>query len=151
MLGRLAGCPEQALDLAQETFLAAHRHLASFRHESRFSTWLHAIAINQARAAARRQRPVASLDAVGVDGQSRVPEPATAEVSVSAGLEQEELACRINGALDQLDERFREVVVLADMQDLTYEEIAEMLEIPIGTVRSRLHRGRTELRSILAE
>ena len=137
LLRRLSGCPEQAIDLAQETFLAAHRHLASFRQESRFSTWLHAIAVNQARAAARRRRPVASLDAVGADGRSRLAEPAAPEVSV--------------WALDLLDDRFREVVVLADMQDASYEEIAATLEIPIGTVRSRLHRGRTELRMILAE
>ena len=151
LLRRLSGCPEQAIDLAQETFLAAHRHLASFRQESRFSTWLHAIAVNQARAAARRRRPVASLDAVGTDGRSRLAEPAAPEVSVSAGLEREELARRISRALDRLDDRFREVVVLADMQDASYEEIAATLEIPIGTVRSRLHRGRVELRMILAE
>jgi len=151
LLRRLSGCPEQAIDLAQETFLAAHRHLASFRQESRFSTWLHAIAVNQARAAARRRRPVASLDAVGTDGRSRLAEPAAPEVSVSAGLEREELARRIGRALDRLDDRFREVVVLADMQDASYEEIAATLEIPIGTVRSRLHRGRVELRMILAE
>jgi len=150
LLQRLCGCPEQALDLAQETFLAAHRHLASFRQESRFSTWLHAIAVNQARAAARRHRPVASLDAAGPEGRSQAAEPEAAGPAVSAGLEREELAARIGRALDRLDERFREVVVLADMQDASYEQIAEILEIPIGTVRSRLHRGRTELRSILA-
>ena len=150
LLQRLCGCPEQALDLAQETFLAAHRHLASFRQESRFSTWLHAIAVNQARAAARRHRPVAWLDAAGPEGRSQAAEPEAAGPAVSAGLEREELAARIGRALDRLDERFREVVVLADMQDASYEQIAEILEIPIGTVRSRLHRGRTELRSILA-
>jgi RNA polymerase sigma-70 factor (ECF subfamily) len=150
LLQRLCGCPEQALDLAQETFLAAHRHLASFRQESRFSTWLHAIAVNQARAAARRHRPVAALEAAGPEGRSQAAEPEAAGPAVSAGLEREELAARISRGLDRLDERFREVVVLADMQDASYEQIAEILEIPIGTVRSRLHRGRTELRSILA-
>lgn len=149
-LHRLCGCPEQALDLAQETFLAAYRHLGSFRQDSRFSTWLHAIAVNHVRAAARRRRPSVSLDAVDADGERRCPEPAATMPAVSAGLEREELARRIAAALERLDVRYREVVVLADMQDASYEEIAEALGIPVGTVRSRLHRGRSELRSLLA-
>jgi RNA polymerase sigma-70 factor, ECF subfamily len=150
LLGRLCGCPEQALDLAQETFLAAFRHLETFRQESRFSTWLHAIAVNQARAAARRRKPTVSLDEVSSDGRRRVAEPAAETPAVWAGLEREELARRIAAALGRLDSRYREVVVLADMHDASYEEIAETLDIPLGTVRSRLHRGRTELRTLLA-
>ncbi len=150
LLGRLCGCPEQALDLAQETFLAAHRHLKTFRQESRFSTWLHAIAVNQARAAARRRKPAVSLDEVSSDGRRRVVEPAAELPPVSAGLEREDLARRIATALERLDGRYREVVVLADMQEASYEEIAETLDIPLGTVRSRLHRGRSELRTLLA-
>jgi RNA polymerase sigma-70 factor (ECF subfamily) len=150
LLHRLCGCPEQALDLAQETFLSAHRHLGSFRHESRFSTWLHAIAVNHARAAGRRRLPVASLDAVAADGRPVIAEPAADLPPVSAGLEQADLARRIAAALERLDGRYREVVVLADLQDASYEEIAETLDIPVGTVRSRLHRGRTELRALLA-
>ena len=76
LLHRLCGCPEQALDLAQETFLSAHRHLGSFRHESRFSTWLHAIAVNHARAAGRRRRPTASLQMAAADGRPLIAEPA---------------------------------------------------------------------------
>ncbi len=150
-LRRLCGCPEQALDLAQETFLSAHRHLGSFRQESRFSTWLHSIALNHARGAGRRRRVVHSLDAVTADGSRMIPEPAAAAAPASARLEHADLARKINEALDRLDDRYREVIVLADMQDATYEEIAETLEIPIGTVRSRLHRGRLELRSLLVD
>jgi RNA polymerase sigma-70 factor (ECF subfamily) len=150
LLHRLCGCPEQALDLAQETFLSAYRHLDSFRHDSKFSTWLHAIAVNQFRSAARCRRPTASLDAVASDGRPLCPEPAAVGPAVSAGLEREELARRIAAALARLDDRYREVVVLADMHDSSYEEIAAALDIPLGTVRSRLHRGRMELRAILA-
>lgn len=150
-LRQLCGCPEQALDLAQETFLSAYRHLGSFRHESRFSTWLHTIAINHARSAGRRRRPVRSLDAVGADGSRIMPEPAAAMPPVSAGLEHADLARRLTSALDCLDDRYREVIMLADMNDASYEEIAATLEIPIGTVRSRLHRGRLELRSLLLD
>jgi RNA polymerase sigma-70 factor (ECF subfamily) len=150
-LCRLCGCPEQAMDLAQETFLSAFRHLGSFRHESRFSTWLHSIALNHARGAGRRRRPVASLDAVTADGSRMLAEPAATVPSVSARLEHADLSQRLGEALDKLDARYRDVVVMADMHDATYEEIAATLEIPIGTVRSRLHRGRLELRSILVE
>ncbi len=150
-LRQLCGCPEQALDLAQETFLSAYRHLGSFRHECRFSTWLHTIALNHARSAGRRRRPVRSLDAVAADGSRLMAEPAARMPSVSAGLEHADLARRLTTALDQLDDRYREVIVLADMNDASYEEIAAALDIPIGTVRSRLHRGRLELRSLLTE
>lgn len=150
-LRRLCGCPEQALDLAQETFLSAFRHLGSFRKDSRFSTWLHSIALNHARSAGRRRRPVQSLDAVTADGSRALAEPAARAASVSARLEHADLAQQLASALDQLDERYREVVVLADMHDASYEEIAHALGIPIGTVRSRLHRGRLELRTLLLD
>jgi RNA polymerase sigma-70 factor (ECF subfamily) len=68
---------------------------------------------------------------------------------VSARLEQEELAARVQAALGRLDLHSREVVILADMQGVGYEEIAEVLDIPVGTVRSRLHRARLELRRLL--
>lgn len=150
LLERLCGCADQARDLAQETFISAFRHLGGFRHESRFSTWLHSIACNHAAAAARRRRPTVSLDATDPDGTTRIPEPAARTADVTVGLEQAELRSRVNAALARLDERYRQVVVLSDMHGSTYEEIAETLAIPIGTVRSRLHRGRLELRSLLA-
>ena len=77
--------------------------------------------------------------------------PSSTLPAVSAGLEQEDLARRIAAALDRLDDRYREVVVLADMEDASYEQIAATLAIPLGTVRSRLHRGRLELRTLLVE
>lgn len=148
MLERLSGCADQARDLAQETFVSAYRNLASFRRDSRFSTWLHAIACNHAATASRRRRPVASLDAPGRDGAA-AREPEAPLLHVGARLEQAELRARVEAALARLDERYRQVVVLSDMQGDTYEEIAAALDIPIGTVRSRLHRGRTHLRSLL--
>lgn len=141
LLGRLLGCDERARDLAQETFVAAYRGLPSFRQESRFSTWLYRIACNRAASALRRSRPTAPLAAVA--------EPADSGPGVSAGLEQADLQRVIRKALGELDERFRAVVILADMEDASYEQIAESLGIPVGTVRSRLHRGRLELRERL--
>ncbi len=151
LLERLTGCHHQARDLAQETFVSAFRKLDSFAHQSEFSTWLHRIACNHAAAAARRRRPTVSLDAATAtaDGAVRAAEPSARLPEVSARLEQAELAERIAAALDKLDERYRAVVVLCDMQGATYEEIAETLDIPVGTVRSRLHRGRLELRQFV--
>jgi RNA polymerase sigma-70 factor (ECF subfamily) len=91
-----------------------------------------------------------SLDATDPDGTTRIPEPAARTADVTVGLEQAELRSRVNASLARLDERYRQVVVLSDIHGSTYEEIAETLAIPIGTVRSRLHRGRLELRSLLA-
>jgi RNA polymerase sigma-70 factor (ECF subfamily) len=149
LLERLTGCREQARDLAQETFVSAYRKLATFEQRSAFATWLYRIACNHAAAAGRRRRPVAMLDAARPDGNAAI-EPEARLAPVSAGLEQEDLARHVAAALDRLDARYREVVVLADMQEAGYEEIAEALDIPVGTVRSRLHRGRMELRRLLA-
>ena len=146
LLERLTGCREQARDLAQETFVSAYRKLATFEHRSGFATWLYRIGCNHAAAAGRRRRPVA---APGGDVRAAI-EPVARLAPVSAGLEHEELARQVAAALARLDARYREVVVLADMQEAGYEEIAEALDIPVGTVRSRLHRGRLELRRLLA-
>ena len=147
LLERLTGCHEQARDLAQETFVSAYRKLSSFAGRSAFSTWLYRIACNHAAAAGRRRRPVAAP--LGADGGG-VAEPAAPSADVSARLERQELARQVTAALDRLEDRYREVVVLADMQDTSYEEISAVLDIPLGTVRSRLHRGRLELRRLLA-
>lgn len=152
LLERLTGCHEQARDLAQETFVSAFRKLSTFAHRSEFSTWLYRIACNHAAACRRKRRRPATVDAaLAVGGLSGGLEPQAAGVAVSAGLEHAELAARLTAALRQLDDRYREVVVLADMQDASYEEVAEALDIPLGTVRSRLHRGRLELRRLLAD
>lgn len=140
LLERLVGCRDTAQDLAQEAFIAAFRGLKSFQQQSSFSTWLYRIACNKAASAARRRRPVPLAPTA---------EPAAESVDVSAGLEQDDRKRAVEQALAQLDERYRSVVVLADMEDATYESIAGILDIPVGTVRSRLHRARTELRERL--
>ena len=88
--------------------------------------------------------------AAPLGGDDAATEPTARLADVSARLEQQELARQVTTALDRLDGRYREVVVLADMQGTSYEEISEVLDIPLGTVRSRLHRGRLELRRLLA-
>ena len=149
LLERLTGCREQARDLAQETFVSAYRKLATFEQRSAFSTWLYRIACNHVAAAGRRRRPAVSLDAPPALGRPAIT-PVAHVADVSARLEQEDLVRCVAAALQRLDARYREVVVLADMQEAGYEEIAAALDIPLGTVRSRLHRGRMELRRLLA-
>lgn len=152
LLERLTGCREQARDLAQETFVSAYRKLSTFAHRSEFSTWLYRIACNHAAAFRRTRRRPATVDAALPDGGLRGRlEPEAAGPPVTARMEHAELSARLAAALGLLDDRYREVVVLADMHDASYEEIAAALDIPLGTVRSRLHRGRLELRRLLAE
>jgi RNA polymerase sigma-70 factor, ECF subfamily len=140
LLERLVGCRDTAQDLAQEAFIAAFRGLKSFQQKSSFSTWLHRIACNKATSAARRRRPVPLAPTA---------DPVAESSDVSARLEQADRQQAVKQALAQLDQRYRAVVVLADMEDATYESIAGILDIPVGTVRSRLHRARMELRERL--
>ena len=154
LLYRLTEDPEEARDLTQETFLQAFRHLASFRGDADLRTWLYRIAVNQARnrwrwwKRRRRDRTV-SLDAPVSDNQ---------ETPLSAGLAGDEgrdpgrqaLAREreraLHAALKSLSRPYREVIVLRDIEGLSYEEVAATLDMNVGTVKSRLNRGRTELR-----
>jgi RNA polymerase sigma-70 factor (ECF subfamily) len=155
---RMIGDREAANDLAQETFLKAFSALASFRRGAAFSTWLYAIALNQVRTEYRRRKSVKgqamlSLDAGGGGGDDspgRPMEPAGAGPGPSDAAGRKEAAALLHRALARLDEEYREAVVLRDLEGLSYEEIAEAVGAPPGTVRSRIHRGRAALREILA-
>jgi RNA polymerase sigma-70 factor (ECF subfamily) len=154
LLFRLTEDAEEARDLTQETFLQAFRYIASFRGDADLRTWLYRIAVNQARnrwrwwKRRRRERTV-SLDApLGENGETPLgerlqgPEGQDPEQNTLTR-ERERL---ILGALKAISRPYREVVVLRDIEGLSYEEVALALEISVGTVKSRLSRGRTELR-----
>ena len=156
---RMVRDPEAANDLAQETFLKAYAALASFRRGAAFSTWLYSIALNQVRTEFRRRKSVKgqamlSLDAAGAPGDDAggggVPEPAGAGPGPADEAQRREEARRVHEALGRLDDEYREAVVLRDLEGLSYEEIAEAAGVPVGTVRSRIHRGRAALRDLLA-
>ena len=154
LLCRLTEDPEEARDLTQETFLQAFRHLASFRGDADLRTWLYRIAVNQARnrwrwwKRRRRDRTV-SLDAPAREG-SDAPLSAGLEGEPGADPEQQALAREreraLHGALQSLSRPYREVIVLRDIEGLSYEEVASALDLNVGTVKSRLSRGRNELR-----
>jgi len=141
---RVTGNADDARDAAQETFLKAFRALPRYRHESAFSTWLHRIAVNAALDLVRRrpQVPPLSLEDVALPAAAGNPEPEA---------ERSELQRRVHQALGWLAPDSRVIIVLRDLQGLAYEEVAEVLRIPIGTVRSRLSRAREALRELLID
>jgi RNA polymerase sigma-70 factor, ECF subfamily len=153
LLYRLTEDPEEARDLTQETFLRAFQAIAHFRGEADLKTWLYRIAINQARNRwrwwrRRRRNETVSLDAsTGDDGQ---PLGLRLCDTLQADPEQTTLARererRLRTALHSLGSCYREAVILRDIEGLSYQEIAAALEISVGTVKSRLARGRLELR-----
>jgi RNA polymerase sigma-70 factor (ECF subfamily) len=153
LLYRLTEDAEEARDLTQETFLRAFQHIGRFRGEADLKTWIYRIAVNQARNRwrwwRRRRRDVTiSLDAGTGEGEE--PLAMRLRDTASANPEQETLARErekvLLNALRSLSQSYRETVILRDIEGLSYEEIAQTLEISIGTVKSRLARGRDELR-----
>ena len=153
LAARLVG-PLEAEDVVQETFLRAWRGLTSFRGESALKTWLYAIALNRVRA---RQGALAKLRALF--GSRRVGDGADfplVDSLADSALSPEENAAlaeerrRLRKAVLALPEEFRTAVVLRDLEGLSYEEVASVLSVPVGTVRSRLARGRALLREALA-
>jgi RNA polymerase sigma-70 factor (ECF subfamily) len=155
LLYRLTEDPEEARDLTQETFLQAFRHLSSFRGEADVRTWLYRIAVNQARnrwrwwKRRRRDRTV-SLDAPAREGSESPLSAGLESDRAGADPEQQALAREreraLHAALKSLARPYREVIVLRDIEGLSYEEVALALDLNVGTVKSRLNRGRAELR-----
>jgi len=146
-LFRVLGSAEDARDAAQDAFVQAFVKLDTFRGSSAFYTWLYRIAFNTAMSHSRRQRPTRSLDA---DRNELGREPIDSQPSPDARLDLSERATQVHRALAELSAEFRQVIVLREMDGCKYEEIAEILELPVGTVRSRLFRARLELRDRLA-
>jgi RNA polymerase sigma-70 factor, ECF subfamily len=141
--------PEDAADVTQDAFLKAYRSIGSFSGQSGFHTWIYRIAVNTAISERRRTRLrfVASLDDADDGGSplvDRVPDTRTETTDEAIG--RSEMAGFVEQALRDLESQHRTVVVLRDIEDLDYREIADILEIPIGTVKSRVHRARVALR-----
>jgi RNA polymerase sigma-70 factor (ECF subfamily) len=147
---RLVDNADDALDVVQEAFLHAYQSLESFKGDSLFFTWLYRIAVNSAISFKRKKRAVLRID--GRDGEAVHEPPDPSELSRPGhALEQVEQEQRIHKALSRLSPEHRAVLVLKDMEGQKYEEMAEALGVPIGTIRSRLHRARLELREVLEQ
>ena len=134
----------EADDLAQEAFVRAWKSLRSFRGQSTFRTWLHRVAINVVRTSQSRQGRFVRMFTRVADN---TPEPESADEPVDASLARRQV---IDRALATLPDELRVAVTLRDLQGLDYKEIAEALDVPIGTVESRIFRARQRLRPLLA-
>jgi RNA polymerase sigma-70 factor (ECF subfamily) len=144
---RMGGDEAEAADCTQETFLRVYRHLGGFRGRSNLKTWVFRIALNCCRSryrkrATRRRYLDSSGDEIidRVADESRNPEERAAAV---------ELSLQVQRALSEVAPVYREAVILRDLQGLTYDEMASVLGIKLGTVRSRIARGREQLRQLM--
>ncbi len=155
VLFRITENAEEAADLTQETFLSALKAIKTFRGESELKTWLFRIAVNHSRNRfrwwkRRKKDATVSLDAPIGDSNATISEMiAGSDLSAEETVLRHEREAAIRKALLELPEIYREAIVLCDIEGLTYDEIAAALEINIGTVKSRIARGRDELRKRL--
>jgi len=144
---------EEAWDVAQEAFIKAYQALPSFRGQSAFYTWLYRIAMNvaadRARSRAAQGRAFGTERVPEEDWERVITDPNPSEASPADTASRREERVKIMQALDQLSEDHRRIIMLGDLEGLSYREIAETLEIPMGTVMSRLARGRERLAAVL--
>jgi RNA polymerase sigma-70 factor (ECF subfamily) len=151
LVRRYVSDPDEALDVAQESFIKAYRALKNFRGDSAFYTWLYRIAINTAKnwlVAQKRRPPLSDIDAADAeqyDFDSRLKEKGTPENE----LLKEEIRRTVNDSIAELPEDLRTAIMLREMEGMSYEEIATTMECPIGTVRSRIFRAREAIDSQL--
>jgi RNA polymerase sigma-70 factor, ECF subfamily len=155
-VSRMVRDPDEALDISQDTFLRAYQSLSRFRGSASFQTWLYRIATNLSidaiRRSKRRQEATVSLDAPVDTGEGQVmrelaDESRGPELAATGRAVQDEVAA----ALEQMSPTLRPVLVMYDLQGMSYQEIAEVLGCPLGTVKSRLFNARMQLKELLAE
>jgi RNA polymerase sigma-70 factor (ECF subfamily) len=145
----IMGSPEDARDVAQDAFVQAFQKLKTFRGQSAFYSWLFRIALNAAASQKRRtRRKSASIDATR-DQSANDPPDRRPDAAPSHALEANERRAAVQSALAQLPAEFRVPLVLKEIDGLKYHEIAVIVGCPVGTVRSRIHRARSELRQRL--
>lgn len=149
---RMTGVYEDACDIVQDAFIAAWRKIGDFRGESRFSTWMTAIVVNLSRNRLqqfqqRKLREAYSLDAPFPGGENgMVPDPPSEAPTMLHQMEEAELRQALQRCIEALTPEFREVIVLRDMQDMSYDEVGSILKVREGTVKSRLFRARDAVR-----
>lgn len=144
----MMGSPQDAADCAQETMLRAYRAFSTFRREAAFSTWITRIAMNVCMDELRKRRPVVSLDSLR---EEKGFDPPDEQKSPYSRLEEKERLLLLRKALSRLPEEARELIVLRDLRSLSYEEIAQITGLPLGTVKSRLSRAREKLYGLLKD
>ena len=159
LIGRMVRDTDLVQDIAQESFIRAYRALPQFRGDSAFYTWLYRIAVNTAKKALMdmKRDPLVSAASMRLDDDgeeiSRAENELTDGETPEALLASKEIAAAVNAAIEALSEDLRQAITLREIEGLSYEEISEIMNCPIGTVRSRIFRAReaiaTRLRPLL--
>lgn len=152
LVSRLVRDPVEAEDVTQEAFIKAYRALPSFRGDSAFYTWLYRIGINTAKnflvAAGRRAPTSTEVDAEEAEGYESADQLRDINTPESLLLSKE-IATTVNAAIEALPEELRSAIQLRELEGMSYEEIAKLMDCPIGTVRSRIFRAREAIAELL--
>ena len=144
---RFCGHWDNACDITQRAFINAFRKISEFKGDAAFSTWMYRIAFNQSVSFRRESGRRKAMSLYAGDDEM-VHEPAT-EHNPTERMEVDDARRMVQRALDQLDDEDRQIIILKDLEEQSYDEIAKILDIPKGTVRSRLHRARLALKEKL--
>lgn len=148
LIGRMVRDADLVPDIAQETFIRAYRAIPQFRGESAFYTWLYRIAVNTAKKALGELKRDVLVSESALASRDDGDETSMVENELSDGetpdavLASKEIAAAVNSAIEALSEDLRQAITLREIEGLSYEEIAEIMNCPIGTVRSRIFRAR---------
>lgn len=150
---RMLGNKHEAEDITQEAFLRAYINLHTFDQKRKFSTWIFRIATNLCIDRIRKKKPDYHLDAQvpGTDGLDMYSQIAASEELPVEQLEKMEMQERLQYEISRLPDKYRSVIVLKYMEELPLLEISEILDLPLGTVKTRIHRGREALRKQMSE
>lgn len=152
---RMIGDYEDACEIVQDAFVSAYRNIRKFEERARFSTWFYTIVVNYSKNRIKQLKTqgyhegLSIDDPVDTDDSEIKVEPPSNEPSVLERLERKELQEKVQGCIDSLDNEFRDVIVLRDIQGFSYEEISDIMKIAEGTVKSRLFRAREALKDCL--
>lgn len=141
VIGRMLSSTEEAEDVVQETFIRVYQHRQSFNFQHCFSTWIYTIALNLARNELRKRKKFKFLDISEMQGNE-------SEIAIAPKLPSN-FPKALDGAVKELPEKYRSAFILRDVQELAYNEVAVVLDVPLGTVKSRVNRARQMLRERL--
>lgn len=151
---RMLGNYEDACEIVQDAFVSAYKGIKNFKGKAKFATWLYTIVINHSRnrlsqLKIQSSREAFSIDDPVADNAESKRETASDKPSIVERLERKDVQQKVQDCIDSLDNEFKEVLILRDIQGFSYDEITDMLKIPEGTVKSRLFRARYALKDCL--
>ncbi len=154
---RVTGDYDEACEVVQESFLSAYRAIKRFRGEAQFATWLYRITINHARNSMKKMQSRSHVEVQSLDDPIRMaeirttPDASSRESVIVERLEQKEIQAHVQRCINALDNDYREVLILRDIQEFSYDEIRAILGVPDGTVKSRLFRAREAMKLCLKQ